>query len=398
MHKPLVMITPNKRFYFLFFSLFSLLNAFSADRAFCSPGDTTIYYFRHRPRVHNPYGAEGDKTDLPDILVHTLMEADYFRVITPSTEQGKVNIQEYYATGKPKRLGIAYSDDQGNLMSTFIHLTGNCATYYPDGKKQSIVHYDKNGGKDGDEYDFYPNGKIYCYKKNSSKGYYMISDSLNMECYDKQGNMICKDGTGQWIIYDNSFNTILIQGPISKGLPDGIWSGNTYRPDSIKYSLLYKKGEIIKQTGYDKNGTAYVFKHEYERAAYATKIPLVFVEMFRNRLEIPRDENGKKTVIDTMHISFIIEKDGHPTNFKVLGDVSLQVQDAFLSAFNKGHDWVPAKYFGIPFRTLIVLPLKVNSTSSYKSNIYLNASSNLEHSITSSYTEGIYYYEKMLDF
>jgi hypothetical protein len=61
--------------------------------------------------------------------------------------------------------------------------------------------------------------------------------------------------------------------------------------------------------------------------------------------------------VDTAHISFIVEKDGHLSDFKVLGDVSSNVEIALSDAFSKCRDWLPSIYYGIPLRTRIILPL-----------------------------------------
>jgi len=392
------MISPNKLICALGLFLFVALNGLGASRTFYKSGDTIIYYFRH---IHNPNGMYNNGNMSYDVMVNSLAESDYLRIITPSADKGKINVEEYYSTGKPKKLGTANSNIPQGYMAVYLKFTGDCATFYPDGKKQSILHYDENGIKDGDEYVFYPNGKLYCHKKNFKSHDYSLSDhdSLDMECYDKQGNTICEGGNGHWLIYDNNFNRIFIQGPVKKGLPDGVWTGNTYRADSIKFSFLFKKGKIIKQTGFDKNGVAYDYKDSFERAKYGDRKPIIFLEMLLNRLQTPRDENGKKIAIDTMHISFIIEKDGHTTDFKVQGDVPAAVQASFLNAFNKFHNnWVPGKYFGIPFRTQIILPVKTINYSSLKSDVNFDASSNLKHTITSSYSEKIFYYERMIDF
>jgi hypothetical protein len=72
--------------------------------------------------------------------------------------------------------------------------------------------------------------------------------------------------------------------------------------------------------------------------------------------------------IDTVHISFVIEKDGHLDEFNVMGNVAPQLKDAIFAGLAKCHDWNPERIFGVPFRTQIILPLK--EISGYTSNSY----------------------------
>lgn len=50
-----------------------------------------------------------------------------------------------------------------------VSLSGDCISFFPDGKKKSITYY-SDGKKEGNEYLFYPTGTIYCLRK-----YLMIS-------------------------------------------------------------------------------------------------------------------------------------------------------------------------------------------------------------------------------
>ena len=87
--------------------------------------------------------------------------------------------------------------------------------------------------------------------------------------------------------------------------------------------------------------------------------------------------------IDTLHVSFVIEKDGHLDEFNVLGDVAPQLKDAIFAGLAKCHDWAPERIFGVPFRTRIILPL--NEVSGYTSN-----------SSRSGYLKQVFYKEKLL--
>jgi len=75
--------------------------------------------------------------------------------------------------------------------------------------------------------------------------------------------------------------------------------------------------------------------------------------------------------IDTMHIVIVIGKDGHLTQLDLLGNVSLELKMALKLAAAKCNDWIPSKYFGIPFPTQIVLPLEIKR--GYSGNMYFQS-------------------------
>src|SRR5476651_1804524 len=83
--------------------------------------------------------------------------ADYMRIVTePDSGSTLYNVVEYYVNNKPKLVGKS-------TKFAFLSLEGQCATYYPSGKKHEVADY-KNGIRDGDSYEYYPNGKLYTHK------------------------------------------------------------------------------------------------------------------------------------------------------------------------------------------------------------------------------------------
>jgi len=183
---------------------FSLILCFSiVESAFCQKADTTILYFK----FFDGYPA----------TVTSLDEADYFRlVIPPESGDNRYNIKEYYKNGKIKFIGKTYAGPNAfNPTSGILKYDGDCVAYYPSGKKMSVSHY-SGGFKDGLEYMFYPSGRIYCtLKYDPSK--VLKNVGMKWECYDKDGNEICQDGNGKWIVYEADYTTIKEEGPVKQG-------------------------------------------------------------------------------------------------------------------------------------------------------------------------------------
>jgi hypothetical protein len=191
------------------------------------------------------------------------------------------------------------------------------------------------------------------------------NETINWECYDPKGNMICKNGDGRWITYDDSCKNIQLEGQVKGGYMEGDWNGHAVVPDTIKYTYHYRHSLLQSSVGYSKNGKAHPFVNEYEIATYRSG-PLTFLEILRGRIKIPRNTNGAKMSIDTIHVSFIVERDGKLTHFGINGNVDTQLKEAVFNALEKSNQWVPSKIYGIPFRTQITLPL--NETSGYEDN------------------------------
>ena len=303
--------------------------------------DTAIYYYK--------YDLQGSHE------VSGINFADYFRMILPPDSGDNLkNIKEYYKNGKIKLVGKFDPQLNLGLLPNSIRFSGDYISFYSNGKKQSVAHY-TSGNKDGNEYLFYPNGSVYCCIKHVIE-HGTFNTFTDWECYDSDGTMICKDGNGQWILYDKTFKNILASGPIKNGFKEGEWHGRTGDADSIKYLYTYHKGVIVSSIGYDETGYAYPFKREAEMASYKGG-PITFIEVFKSHLSLPRGPDGKKMLADTVHISFTIEKDGRITDFKALGNVNLDLENALSVALIKCRDWTPSTYYGIPLRTEVVIPL-----------------------------------------
>ncbi|MGN6178619.1 MAG: toxin-antitoxin system YwqK family antitoxin [Mucilaginibacter sp.] len=308
-----------------------------------------IYFFKYLPTA--------DSSRMRAKLVEGLDSADYFRVVTPPSDGNKrYNIQEYYKTGKIKLIGRTLPSDTLFDDETYAKLDGPCATYYPNGVKESIANY-WAGNKIGNEYLFYPNGKLYCYLKNN------LSDLRQfVECYDKKGNALCINGDGQWIVYDLHYDNIITRGAVKKGHQNGEWHGRTLRSDSIKFSYFYDDGDLKKTIGYDNAGISYPFNYTWNGPTYAGQPVWSFYDVLTDKIKWPRDGNGKKIPIDTVNIYFIVEKDGSVNNYQILHQSNINIKEAFLSATRKCHAWKPGKFYGVITRTAVSILVTINKS------------------------------------
>ena len=327
----------------MFKTLFSVfISLLITCSALAKTADTAVMFFRFADSGIKP--------------VRTLDSADYYMLILPPNQDDpRYNIQEFYKDNKIKFLGKA--DPSTNCMKTgIVLLDGDCISYFHSGAKSADTHYTK-GYKEGFEKLYYPNGAIHGVMKHVLGATARQDETFYWTCYDVDGSEICTDGKGKWKNYDEDLKIVELQGDIIKGRQDGEWNGMIVKPDTIKYKYLYRRGERLSATGFDKNGKSYAFNLDQTNATYKGGY-LTFVEVLHERVKFPRDANGLKMNGDTVHVSFVIEKDGSITHPDVVGDVDPQLKESVITALAKCSGWTPMKLFGVPFRTQMIFPLK----------------------------------------
>ncbi|WP_295676321.1 hypothetical protein [uncultured Mucilaginibacter sp.] len=302
-------------------------------------------------------------------VVTTPDNADFMRIILPPDgTDANLGIMEY---DKNRKLIFVGKSDPG-LPRTYtegdVVLTGECITYFSNGKRHTIAHY-VHGNKEGMEYMYNYDGTIYCSLKHLSVGRGANNTVLNWECYDQNGNNICTEGNGWWLSYENTH--VALQGAVKNGLPDGLWKGSTKVIDSIKYTYLYKDGKYISGTGYDKTGKAYPFQRDHELAKYNQNDPISFIRIMRGHFKLPKNFDHKKMNLDTARFSFILEKDNSVSHIEFLGTADTALNNNLTAAFLKCGGWSTAKHYGIPLRLRITLPYRENGEYlNNKSDIY----------------------------
>src|ERR1700733_3566309 len=175
--------------------------------------------------------------------------ADYFRYLSvPDSGSTLFNVTEYYKNGKRKLVG------KSSKMDPPVY-EGQRITFYKSGKKQTVISF-KNGLPAGDEYDFFPNGKIYVQKEYPDNGdrYNDIEDNYLIKAnYDSVGTALVENGTGYYKGYDVKFSYIGEEGPVKNGKRDGAWKG-TDKSRGITYTENYKDGVLVDGASVDNGG------------------------------------------------------------------------------------------------------------------------------------------------
>lgn len=316
-----------------------VVNVFLLNTAKCQKSDTTIIYLKNI-----------DNGKLAD--VGSIDYCDFFRVLLlPDSGDNKFNFREYYKNGAIKSIG-KYEPGYSDIR--YVTLTGKCISYFPNGKRKSITDF-VSGNKEGDEYLYYPTGELYCIIKNTRADHHTTVHLF--ECYDKNGNLICNNGNGKWMFYDNNFN-LTTKGPVKNGMQEGEWSGDALYGDSIRYDIKYKEGVFVSGLGYDKTGKAYPFIKDEQPPNYGnhTQSILEFISALRRNFKISKDVVPLRSSLDSLVISFTIEKDGTLSDPKILNNTNPQLIAALQQGLAKCGRWNPRRYYGIPLRSRITMP------------------------------------------
>jgi antitoxin component YwqK of YwqJK toxin-antitoxin module len=318
--------------------------------------DTSIYYFKYTN--FNQRAAK---------IVMTADSADFIRVLLPADSgDKKLNIREYYPNGQVKLASKAYTNNPNNLKAFRISLAGDCLSFYPDGKRSHLIHYD-NGFKNGDEYQYYPNGKLYSRITNRQNEKGGVKRSLFADCYAPDGKQICTDGNGYWVIYnENDFKTVTFEGSVLNGLPEGSWHGTVYTGDTIKYVYNYRNGEFVDGIGIDEKGVSHPFKNEVSDA-YFKGGSLAFMNLMGRKVHHFNDSTGQKLSLRNVFAQFLVEKNGKISNVKIYANDLSVLAKQEIATILSDIEWEPAKYVGVPVADSVFTALKQEYYSSYDS-------------------------------
>jgi antitoxin component YwqK of YwqJK toxin-antitoxin module len=317
--------------------------------------DTIVYYFKY---------FEGFENERNTRRVSTIDSADFIRMILPAdTGDTRLNVHEYYPNGITKLIGKAYSNDEFSLKFDKMSFSDDVIDFYPDGKRKAITQY-ADGHKNGFEYTYYHNGKLFTRVKHQYEVRSYTAKRFMLDCYDTNGTLICENGKGRWIIYDDEIQRKLLEGAVVNGLPEGIWKGETgtTKEDSVVYTYKYKNGKFIGGEGFDRSGVAYPFERETTMASYKWGL-FTFVDMIKRKANGLKNAEGKKISLKDVKVTFIVEKNGDISHPEVLGDLDGTAKkkiEAVLLSLNPAK-WLPSRYFGIPVKTKMIVPFSYSN-------------------------------------
>ncbi|GAB3911093.1 energy transducer TonB [Mucilaginibacter boryungensis] len=253
-------------------------------------------------------------------------------------------------------------------------LEGECTEYYLSGKKASIVIYKAN--RKLKETLYFPNGNVYLVKEYN----YLVKDPANPQQVSVEDAIItCNDSTGKALIingnrwftayrqppnpkFAKSFfgidgikaNDNYEEGAVKNGKHDGQWKGGE-KGTTFAYIENYDNGTFLSGNSTDKFGKQYTYKVAEASAEYPGGV-LNFYNYIGRSVKYPADDR-RSNVQGKVYATFVIDKDGSLTDFKILRTPSTAMAEETLRVLKESPQWKPAEQHGIPVRQQFTIPV-----------------------------------------
>jgi TonB family protein len=272
--------------------------------------------------------------------------ADYFRVVSePDSGSNLFNVKEYYKSGKVKL----------RAKSTTIEpqfYEGQLISFYENGKRDVLAVYNKGFCIQANKY--YNNGKL--------KSAIEYPESLAQDNYqkyklimynDSTGKELVVNGNGQYSGYDeiafDRYNT----GNIVNGFKDGIWTGE-YPKEKTTFIEEYKSGRLVSGECVTANKKKFTYKSLETPPNLGDMDNLM--SMITNGIRVEKGyEHGR------VFITFIINKDGEATDFKVKRSLNDELDRKAVQAVKNALRYLkgitPGIQYGHPVNISYTLPV-----------------------------------------
>lgn len=278
--------------------------------------------------------------------------ADYIRVVSePDSGSTLYNVAEFDLKGKIKSQGKSSVIDPPKY-------DGVCITYYPTGRKESILNY-KDGYLVNTEYDFYPNGKPYIviqHPESSGPGDDITNSYSITANYDSLGKAVVVDGNGEFKRYDDGFKTVIESGNVKNGKMDGEWRGTTSN-GKRHFIEKYDKGTLLTGALTDETGLTTTYAKNRETIPGYEGGLGEFYNYLGSHIKYP-DADRRKEISGKVIMSFVVEKDGKISNIKILHSVSPNIDREAIRVVKNSPAWIPGTQFGRPVKVLYTLPIQ----------------------------------------
>jgi antitoxin component YwqK of YwqJK toxin-antitoxin module len=280
----------------------------------------------------------------------------YIRIIKdykiPNKEEYLMGV--YYKSGKVQMKGTT-----SNRID--ITKTGAFLYFYEDGKRRSILNYEKNKPI-GPYFEFYENGEKKLDGEWIDSKNNVIPNVKIKKCWNEKGIQTINEGTGffEEIYFKGSLphrNYVdgFGSGKIVNSLKDSIWTGYN-KKTKISYSENYDKGKLIAGVSIDSNKVE--FKYTISEIRPVPKKGMQdFYEHIARNFNTPKVEGLEGKV----YVTFVVDIDGTLTDFKILRDIGFGTGEEAIRAVKNYKGWIPGEQRGRKVRCHFSLPINVKS-------------------------------------
>ncbi|MGN6181514.1 MAG: TonB family protein [Mucilaginibacter sp.] len=312
-----------KRIIILFLGLSLGYNAYSQRHAM--PGkDTLVYYMTY-----------GDRQAKNKQWAHYVM---FIMPLDSSSGEKVYPVAEYYTDGKPKLFAYSKTKECESLI-----FEGPYVSYSFKGYKERVMNY-INGMPKGEFKMYYPNGKLYTDQFYDDNGRLLL-----VNCQDSVGNVLARDGNGNWIRYSTDFKQIQGKGIVKDSLENGKWYENYEDKDD---TTVFEKGKVVSSTL--KLRQLGICFYPQQTATFRGD----FGEYLGKNIRYPAEakENNQQGKV---FVQFIVEKDGAVSYVHVIrtSKSNLLDNEAIRVIDDSSTEWKPALQNGVAVSSVITMPI-----------------------------------------
>ncbi|WP_342646587.1 TonB family protein [Mucilaginibacter sp. CSA2-8R] len=282
--------------------------------------------------------------------VSTRDSADFIRIVRePDSGSVLYKLTEYYGNGTQKLLGLSSTIDP-------IKFEGISTTFDKNGKRRTVLNF-KAGRLLGDQYYYYPNGKLreartYLAPGKDFKEIYLIN-TYN----DSTGKALVTAGNGHYQNQDYQ-NKTFSEGELKDGLKQGEWK-TSVKNDSIIVNEIYNSGTFVKGTAKFANGEVVTYDKPETLPQFPGGVD-GFGRFLGRTLRYPADAQ-RNGIQGRVMLSFVVEKDGSLTNIHPVGaSPSPLLTEEATRVLNESPKWQPGMQYGRAVRVQYTVPIIFN--------------------------------------
>ena len=270
----------------------------------------------------------GDRIDSVETYIDTVRafytETKKFKFIKLYNKHGYQdgNFTEAYPNGRAKERGL-YKDGRK---------TGFVVNYYPSGKKRSTLQY---------------------FPANERVTEWYETDFKIIDYWDSTGNQTVSKGKGMCHCDLASGRNEV--GKVVDGLRDSIWS--EYEKDTLVLMESYSRGKMKEGVRYY-NGKSFKYTKFETPAEYLGGLD-GFTKILSKNLTYPQQAR-RMGIEGTVLISFVINKDGSPGDFKVIKGIHSDCDFEAIRVVRLLKEWYPARRRGRAVSFTVLAPVQFN--------------------------------------
>jgi len=285
--------------------------------------------------------------------VSTKDSADYIRIVSePDSGTVFYNLKEYYKNGRMKMIGKTSRIEPPTLAGPYVG-------FFESGTRKEVATYKIGGEKIGDNYLYYPNGKLYLARKFAENKKPDADEYANYTistCKDSTGKALVTDGNGYYIGFDGDFKYIAEEGSVKAGLRDGDWKGQEInKAFKLTFTEKYDNGKLLSGTAVDSSGQQYTYTRQFIRPQYPGDENAIYRYLGSN---ISYPEKSRRNIIQgKVILTFVVEKDGSIADIKVLKTPAADLAEEAIRVVNKMPKWKPGMERGRKVRVSYTLPV-----------------------------------------